>query len=49
MQINMNRKPYYSTPRTCFSELEGFELVCDSYNSGIDDFDYEELDWTDKP
>ena len=39
----------YASPR-CECCAADWEIVlCDSYNSGIEDFDYEEIDWTVKP
>lgn len=40
------RKLKYSSPQTFWSAYENHELICDSYDSGIDDLDYEEVDWT---
>jgi len=39
----------YLAPRTDWSALGSRDLLCDSYGSGIDDFEYEDLDWTVKP
>ena len=41
----MKAKLYYRTPQADWSELASLELVCDSYDSGIDDYDYEDVDW----
>jgi len=30
----------YRSPQTFWDELEPRNLICDSYNSGIDDYDY---------
>ncbi len=35
----------YLAPLSEWSELDARELLCDSYNSGIDGFDYEDIDW----
>ena len=39
----------YFAPQSEWSILDNMELICDSYSSGIDDFDYEEVDWTVTP
>jgi len=41
----MKKELYYHAPQAYWSELSGQELICDSYDSGIDDFDYEEITW----
>ena len=38
--------PYY-TPLCEACEAQLTELLCDSYGSGIDDIEYEAVDWTD--
>lgn len=40
----MKEKHTYLTPQAFWSELESGDIICDSYNSGIDDFDYEQID-----
>lgn len=30
----------YHSPQTLWDELEPQSIICDSYNSGIDDYDY---------
>ena len=45
----MKERLCYLAPQTCWCELAAESLVCDSYNSGIDNYDYEEIDWTVKP
>ena len=40
--------PYYA-PECEQYEAHWEEMICDSYDSGIDDFDYEELTWTVNP
>lgn len=45
----MKERLYYRAPQACWCELASESLICDSYNSGIDNFDYEEIDWTVKP
>jgi len=30
----------YRSPQTLWDELEPQSIICDSYNSGIDDYDY---------
>ena len=40
---------FYRVPRTEWGSLAGRQLLCDSYGSGIEDYDYEDLDWTVKP
>ena len=42
----MKAKLYYRAPQASWSELAPWELVCDSYDSGIDNYDYEDVDWT---
>ena len=39
----------YFAPQSEWSILDTLELVCDSYSSGIEDFEYEDLGWTVKP
>ena len=39
----------YFAPQSDWSALDTLELICDSYNSGIDDMEYEDVDWTVKP
>ena len=39
-------KRIYLEPQAVWSGFEAGNLVCDSYDSDIDDFDYEEVDWT---
>ena len=45
----MKKYRKYLAPRTDWSTLDSLDLICDSYGSGIDDIDYEDLDWTVKP
>lgn len=40
---------HYSTPLCDAYEAHWKELLCDSYDSGIDDVDYEDVDWTVNP
>ena len=42
-------KLYYRPPQTSWRDLLPAVLICDSYDSVIDDFDYEDVDWTVKP
>ena len=42
-------KRHYCAPQSCWSIVSSRDLLCDSYNSGIDDYDYENVDWTTKP
>ncbi len=39
----------YRSPQTSWDEMESQAIICDSYNSGIEDFEYEDLSWTVKP
>ena len=39
----------YIAPQADWNELAPEELVCDSYGSGIEDFEYEDLNWTVTP
>lgn len=39
----------YSAPQSEWSNLDTMELICDSYISGIDDMEYEDVDWTVNP
>lgn len=41
----MTQKPVYYSPRTEWSFVTNQELLCDSYGSGIDDYEYEEINW----
>ena len=41
----MRKKYIYQAPQAVWSELDSDALICDSYDSGIDDFDYEYVDW----
>ena len=41
----MIKFPSYSSPYTEWSELDSLTLICDSYNSEIEDYDYEEINW----
>ena len=36
----------YLAPHSEWSTHATKDLVCDSYSTGIDDFDYEEIDWS---
>ena len=45
----MKKKSIYLGPQADWSEFATGSLVCDSYNSGIDDYEYEEVDWTVNP
>ena len=36
----MRKKFIYHAPQTIWSELDPDVIICDSYNSGIDDYDY---------
>ena len=45
----MIRKNYlllYFAPKCEYYEAHWTDLLCDSYGSGIDDIDYEDVDWT---
>jgi len=42
----MKERLFYHAPQTCWCELATESLICDSYDSGIDDFIYEEVDLT---
>lgn len=35
----------YHSPQTLWDELEPQSIICDSYNSGIDDYDFVDVDW----
>ena len=37
---NMSTHKRYISPQAAWSELEAWSLVCDSFDSGIDDYDY---------
>lgn len=39
-------KLYYRPPQAFWSDFVQVTFICDSYNSGIDDMEYEEVDWT---
>ena len=39
----------YVSPECEFQETRWEALICDSYNSGLEDFEYEEIDRTVKP
>ena len=39
-------KLYYRPPQASWSDLAPETIICDSYDSGIDDIDYEDVDWT---
>ena len=43
-----NTLPYLA-PECETNEARWEELLCDSYGSGIDDIDYEDVDWTVTP
>ena len=45
----MKKKCIYIEPIAVWSGLEPEAIVCDSYNSGIDDIDYEQIDLTLNP
>ena len=45
----MNQKRTYLEPQAVWSLLMAQALICDSYDSGIDDVDYEDVDWTVQP
>jgi hypothetical protein len=45
----MKIKLPYHVPQSVWSELKPEALICDSYNSGIDDFYYEDIDLTVTP
>ena len=45
----MKDKRNYQVPCAESCGLALRSLVCDSYGTGIDDFDYEDLDWTVTP
>lgn len=30
----------YRSPQTLWDEMDPLNIICDSYNSGIDDYDY---------
>ena len=38
-------KLYYRQPQAAWGNLVQGTFICDSYNSGIDDIDYEDLTW----
>lgn len=42
-------KPSYRVPEAYWVDAISQELVCDSYDSGIDDYGYEDVDWTVTP
>lgn len=41
----MKTKLYYHAPQASWCELAAGDLVCDSYDSGIDDYTHEDVDW----
>ena len=41
----MKEKCTYCPPQASLSEIGDETLICDSYNSGIDDYDYEPIDF----
>ena len=43
--LNMKERLYYHAPQAAWSELATGDLICDSDDSGIDDFVHEEIDW----
>lgn len=45
----MRKLLFYRSPQTIWSDIELDKLICDSYDSGIDDLDYEDIDWTVQP
>ncbi|MBO4671904.1 MAG: hypothetical protein J5640_08735 [Bacteroidales bacterium] len=45
----MNKLLSYYIPKCEAYEVHWEELLCDSYDSGIDDFLYQEVDWTVNP
>lgn len=45
----MKKYRKYLAPRIDWSALGALELICDSYDSGIDDMEYEDVDWTVNP
>ena len=40
------KKKSYCPPLADWGAVAIQELLCDSYGSGIDDFGYEDIDWT---
>ena len=42
----MKEKCIYFEPIAVWSDLAPETIVCDSYNSGIDDIEYEQIDLT---
>lgn len=45
----MIKLKHYLSPECEFEEAYLRELLCDSYDSGIDDIVYEDVDWTVNP
>lgn len=45
----MRKLLFYRSPQVRWSDLKLEDPICDSYDSGIEDFDYEDVDWTVKP
>ena len=45
----MDLKLSYRAPMACWTDTAIQDLICDSYDSGIDDYDYEDVDWTVTP
>ena len=43
----MKERLYYHAPQAAWCELTAESLVCDSYNSGIDDYDYADFNLND--
>ena len=39
----------YDSPKAVSCNLEPRGVICDSYDSGIEDLEYEEIDWTVTP
>ena len=45
-EINdMKEQQKYRVPQFWWTVVSPQELICDSYNSEIEDFEYEEIDW----
>ena len=45
----LKRATHYVSPECDFCDALWETVLCDSYNSGIDDYGYEDYDWNAKP
>ena len=39
------KRNIYQSPQVFYDEFAVNELLCDSYNTEIDDYDYVDVDW----